>query len=64
MSDASGKESACQSKTCKRGRSLGWEEDPMGDEMVIHSSIHAWQISWTEEPGRLQSMWPQRVERD
>ena len=36
-------------------RSLGWE-DPLEKEMAIHSSILAWRISWTEEPGGLQSM--------
>ena len=35
-------------------RSLGWE-DPLEYEMATHSSILAWQIQWTEEPGRLQS---------
>ena len=34
---------------------LGWE-DPMEKEMAIHSSILAWEIPWTEKPGRLQSM--------
>ena len=33
-------------------RSLGWE-DPLEDEMATHSSILAWRIPWTEEPGRL-----------
>ena len=41
-------------------RSLGWE-DPLEKEMAIHSSILAWKIPWIEEPGRLQSMWSQRV---
>ena len=36
-------------------RSLGWK-DPLGEVMAIHSSIFAWRIPWTEEPGRLQSM--------
>ena len=35
-------------------QSLG-EEDPLEKEMAIHSSTIAWEISWTEEPGRLQS---------
>ena len=35
-------------------RSLGWE-DPLGKEMATHSSIPAWRIPWTEEPGGLQS---------
>ena len=34
---------------------LGWE-DPLEKEMAIHSSILAWRIPWTEEPGRLQFM--------
>ena len=43
--------------------SLG-REDPLEKEMAIHSSIIAWKIPWTEEPGRLQSMGSQRVEHD
>ena len=35
--------------------SLGWE-DPLEEGMATHSSILAWKIPWTEEPGRLQSM--------
>ena len=38
-----------------RVRFLGWE-DPLEKEMATHSSILAWRIPWTEEPGRLQSM--------
>ena len=38
-----------------RVQSLGWE-DPLEKEMAIRSSILAWEILWTEEPGRLQSM--------
>ena len=41
-------------------RSLG-REDPLEKEMATHSSTLAWKIPWTEEPGRLQSMGPQRV---
>ena len=40
--------------------SLGWE-DVLEKEMAIHSSILAWRIPWTEEPGGLQSMGTQRV---
>ena len=36
-------------------QSLG-QEDPLEKEMATHSSILAWKIPWTEEPGRLQSM--------
>ena len=35
-------------------QSLGWE-DPLEKEMATHSSILAWEISWTEEPSGLQS---------
>ena len=41
-------------------RFLGWE-DPLEKEMAIHSSILAWRIPWTEEPGGLQSIGSQRV---
>ena len=41
-------------------RSLGWE-DPLEKRMATHSSILAWRIPWTEEPGGLQSMGSQRV---
>ena len=43
-------------------RSLG-REDPLEEEMAVHSSILAWGISWMEEPGRLQSVGSQRVRR-
>ena len=46
-----------------RVRSLGWE-DPLEEEMATHSSILAWKILWTEEPGGLQSMGSQRVGND
>ena len=39
---------------CLEVRSLGWE-DPLEEEMATHSSILAWRIPWTEEPGRLQT---------
>ena len=44
----------------KMVRSLGWE-DSLEKEMATHSSILAWKIPCTEEPGGLQSMWSQRV---
>ena len=40
--------------------SLGWE-NPLKEEMAIHSSILAWKIPWTEELGGLQSKGSQRV---
>ena len=39
-------------------------EDPLEKGMATHSSILAWRISWTEEPGRLQSMGSQKVGHD
>ena len=44
-------------------QSLG-QEDPLEKEMATHSSILAWRIPWTEEPGGLQSMGSQRVGHD
>ena len=41
-------------------QSLGWE-DPLEKRMATHSSILAWRIPWTEEPGELQSMGWQRI---
>ena len=40
------------------------QKNPLEKEMATHSSILAWRIPWTEEPGRLQSMGSQRVGRD
>ena len=60
----SSKESACK---CRRHRrqfcSLG-QEDPLEEEMAIHSSILTWRIPRTEQPGGLQSMGAQRVRHD
>ena len=44
-------------------RSLG-QEDSLEKEMATHSSVLAWKIPWTEEPGSLQSIGPQRVRHD
>ena len=44
-------------------QSLG-QEDPLEKEMATHSSILAWEIPWTGEPGRLLSLGSQRVEHD
>ena len=44
-------------------QSLDWE-DPLEKEMATHSSIPAWRIPWTEEPGRQQSMGSQTVGHD
>ena len=37
-------------------RYLG-QEDPLEEEMATHSSVRAWRIPWTEEPGGLQDIW-------
>ena len=44
-------------------QSLGWK-DPLEKEMAAHSSIIAWKVPWTVEPGRLLSMGSQRVGHD
>ena len=44
-------------------QSLG-QEDPLEKEMATHSSILAWRLPWTEDPGRLWSMGSQRVRFD
>ena len=53
-----GKESACN--VGDPGLIPGWE-DPLEKGMATHSSVLAWRIPWTEEPGGLQSMGLQRV---
>ena len=55
--DSDGKESAYNSGDT---RDASWE-DTLEKSMATHSSILAWRIPWTEEPGGLQSMGPQRV---
>ena len=40
------------------------QEDPLEDGMATHSSILAWRIPWTEEPGGLQYMGSQRIRYD
>ena len=47
----------------KQVRSLG-QEDPLEKERATHSSILAWRIPWTEDPGGLQSVGLQRVRHD
>ena len=44
-------------------QSLG-QEDPLEEELATHSSILAWKIPWTEEPGRLHSIGSQKVRHD
>ena len=54
---------ALQETQGMRVQSLG-QADPLEKEMTTHSSILAWEIPWTEEPGGLQSMGSHRVEHD
>ena len=56
-----GKESSCNAGDL--GWAPGWE-DPLRKGMATHSSILAWRIPWTEEPGGLQSMRLQRVRQE
>ena len=53
-----GKESTCNTGDLGSIPGLG---NPLEKEMATHSSILAWRIPWTEEPGGLQSMGSQRV---
>ena len=46
-----------------RVQSLGWE-DPLEEGVASHSSILAWRLPWTEEPGGLQFIGSQRVGHD
>ena len=56
-----GKESACN--VGNQGSIPGWE-DPLEKGMATNSSILAWEVSWIEEPGGLQSIGKQRVGHD
>ena len=58
---ASGKEPACQCRRHKTWVSFLDQEDSLEEDIVTHSSILAWRIPWTEEPGGLQSKGSQRV---
>ena len=60
---ASGKEPACQCRRHKRWEFLG-QKDPLEEGMATLSSILAWRIPQTEEPGGLQSMGSQKVTHD
>ena len=61
---SAGKESACNAGDIGDASSiLGWGRSPGGGQ-ATHSSILAWRIPWTEEPGGLQSVGSQRVGHD
>ena len=51
-----GKESSSDAGDRRRGFDSLGQEDPLEEEMTTQSSILAWRIPWTEEPGGLQSM--------
>ena len=51
-------------KDIREAGSIPWLGRASGGSMAIHSSVLAWRISWTEEPGELQSMGSQRVGHD
>ena len=57
-------ESTCMQKTSEIWVGSLCGEDPLEKNMATHSSILAGESPWTEEPGRLQSMWLQRVKHD
>ena len=62
---ASGKEPACHCSRCKRHEFDPWvRKIPLEEGMTTYSSVLAWRIPWTEEPGRLQSMGLQTVRLD
>ena len=54
-----GKELACNAGDLG---SIPGQEDPLVKEMATHSSILAWRLPWTEEPGGLQSMGSQELD--
>ena len=51
-----GKEASCNAGDTGDLGSIPGQEDPLGEEMANHSSILAWRIAWTEEPGGLESI--------
>ena len=61
LGGSDGKQSACTAGDL--GLILGCE-DPLEEDMATHSSMLAWRIPWTEEPGQLQPMGSQRARHD
>ena len=61
---SSGRESACNAGASGDTDSSPGLEDRLKEEMATHSSILAWKILWTEEPGGLQPLGSQRVKQD
>ena len=58
------KESACNAGDIWDAGSSFGQEDPLEEQTATHSRILAWEIPWTEEPGRVLSMGSQRVRQD
>ena len=58
------KESSCNAGDTGNMGSILDQEDPLEEGMATHSSILAWGIPWTEEPGSLQSVGSKRVRHD
>ena len=58
----SGKESACSSGAAGDMTSIPGSDDSLEEGMATHSSVLAWEIPWTEEPGRLQSIGFQKLD--
>ena len=59
-----GKESACNAGDTEDAGLIPGQEDPLEEGMATLSSILAWRIPWTEEPGGLQSMGSPRVRQN
>ena len=60
----SDKDFTCNAKTQEIRVPSLCGKDPLEEEMATHSSILAWKIPWTEEPGGLQSMWVTKNQMD
>ena len=64
MVGTSGKEPTCQCRRHKRWRSILSREDPLEEGVATQSSILAWRMQWTEQPGGLESIGSHRVGHD
>ena len=60
---ASGEEPACRCRRCLRQGFDPWVRKMLEESVEIYSSVFAWRILWTEEPGELQSMGSQSQKR-
>ena len=64
LDGSDGQESTCNAEAAEMWIRFPGQEDPLEEGMATHSSILAWRIPWTEEPGGLQSMESQKVGHD